>query len=574
MAPNKLREALGAAKDKTTIGLARARSADDVSADLEAAIVKATAHGEALYPADVEAHVQEILTLTRYSRARVSACAATVSRRLGRTRAWPVALRALALAHGLLVEGDPAFEPELFLALASARRRVLDDVASRFGARARAGSSAWDFAAFVRAYAAYLDDRLKLRAQQGSTSSSPRQNCRLDDDSFHDANEEWDLVSWEKQKQPVVTETATGDLVARAQQLARLLDRATDCRPVGRARTRPAVTAAVRAVVMESAATYCELTEVAAALVDRFADLDTPGCVRVHAAFTSLARTVDEFYCWCTASAVCRPCDVPEVERVRQKKLDLMEEFIRDRLVSSRRSQSAPAPLLSPTRPRVDENDVQAETEQAIGDHEFVVSAHHKKNSGNDALSLVDDDNMADFLNLNEGEGTSPQPCSNDHAQNLSLTLLDGDSAEQAPKWAAFEDDPFVADREAAPVQSLASRLASQHATLGGGFNAMTGLNGVYSYPVANNASATSNALGFAGSANSVATRTPSMTLLALPAPPSGADPFAASLAVPPPTYVQMMDLQTRQRLLVEEQMVWQQCGRQRPAWNHHNHLL
>ncbi|KAK3162643.1 hypothetical protein QOZ80_1BG0091910 [Eleusine coracana subsp. coracana] len=531
MAPSKLREALGAAKDKTTIGLARTCSADDVSADLEAAIVKATAHGELLTAADVEAHVQEILTLTRYSRARVSACAASVSRRLARTRAWPVALRALALAHRLLAEGDPAFEPELLLALASARRRrVLDDVASRFGARARAGSSAWDFAAFVRAYAAYLHDRLNLRTQQqGPIVSSPRKKRdSLDDDA--DANEEWEL------------------------RLGRLLDRATDCRPVGRARTRPAVTAAVRAVVTESAATYCELTGVAAALVDRFADLDTPGCVRVHAAFTAMARTVDElheFYCWCTASAVCRPCDVPEVERVRQKKLDLMEEFIRDRLVSSRgRSQSPPAPLLGPTCPRVDDNDVQAETD------EFIVSAHNKKNSGNDALSVVDDDKMADFLNLNEG--TSPRPSSKEHAQNLSLTLLDGDTAEQqTQKWAAFEDDPFVTDKEVAPVQ-LTSRLATQHA------NAVLHAVG--------NATATNEPV-FAGSASSVA-------LLALPPPPGAdaaaakADPFAASLAVPPPTYVQMVDLQTRQRLLVEEQMAWQQCGGQRPAWNHQNHLL
>jgi hypothetical protein len=67
-------------------------------------------------------------------------------------------------------------------------------------------------------------------------------------------------------------------------------------------------------------------------LVDRFAELVTPACVRVHSIFTSLAKLVDElddFYSWCKATDVCRPSDIPEVQRVRQKNLDLMDEFIR-----------------------------------------------------------------------------------------------------------------------------------------------------------------------------------------------------------------------------------------------------
>ncbi|GJM88643.1 hypothetical protein PR202_ga04728 [Eleusine coracana subsp. coracana] len=88
----------------------------------------------------------------------------------------------------------------------------------------------------------------------------------------------------------------------------------------------------------------------------------------------------------------------------------------------------------------------------------------------------------------------------------------------------------------------------------------------MYGHATANAAVATAQA--FSGSASSVAMRPPGAPMLALPGPPGssgaviGADPFAASAVVPPPMYVQMSDLQTKQQLLTEEQMVWQRYGR------------
>jgi hypothetical protein len=529
MAPSKLREALGSAKDQTTIGLARAGSPDVVSADLEVAIVRATAHGEGQPPDDC--HVQEILALTCYSRARVAACVASVSRRLGRTRAWPVALKALALVHRLLAEGDPAFEQEVFLATTRRGRRLLD--MSRFGLHERARSSAWGFFAFVRAYAAYLDDRLKLRMQSrgggGGVATSQRKWCLgSGSESLHDTNVPytaagaWVLLPGHDHKP--IAEASTGELIARAQQLKHLLDRAIDCRPMGKARTNAVVAAALCMLVKDSAAMYCELTEAMAALVDRFADLDTPGCVRVHSAFTSLAKTIDELddlYYWCTVSAVCRSSDVPDLERVQQKKLDLMDEFIRDRHASASRwwSHSPPAPPLSPPCPCVETYDVKAETEAASKQQKFAAT-HENDNSGNAATAeSALDDEMVDFLNLNEG--AAPRSGKGHAQNNLALTLLDGDSAESAPRWVAFATGATVV-----------------------------------------------NAGAFAGSASSVAVRLPGATMLTLQPQPGAnliaatTDPFAASLAVPPPTYVQMANLQTRQMLLVEEQMAWQQYAR------------
>jgi hypothetical protein len=86
-------------------------------------------------------------------------------------------------------------------------------------------------------------------------------------------------------------------------------------------------------------------------------------------------------------------------------------------------------------------------------------------------------------------------------------------------------------------------------------------LDGMYNH------AAVANAQVFSGSASSVALRPPGTPMLALPAPPgmcsvAAGDPFAASMAVPPPTYVQMSDMQMKQQLLTEEQLVWQRYGK------------
>ena len=71
------------------------------------------------------------------------------------------------------------------------------------------------------------------------------------------------------------------------------------------------------------------------------------------------------------------------------------------------------------------------------------------------------------------------------------------------------------------------------------------------------------------GSASSVALPAPgrgaaAAAVLMLPAPDGtvqavGGDPFAASLAVPPPSYVQMAEMERKQQLLVQEQQMWAQ---------------
>jgi hypothetical protein len=242
-------------------------------------------------------------------------------------------------------------------------------------------------------------------------------------------------------------------------------------------------------------------------LVDRFAELVTPACVRVHSIFTSLAKLVDElddFYSWCKATDVCRPSDIPEVQRVRQKNLDLMDEFIRDRHASaSQWGRSPPTP--------VKKNDVKG-IEPAPKEQQVV--ALEENNAGKAAAAepanslVVVDDKTADFLNLDED--ASP-PSGEERGRNLTLALFDGNSAEAAPKWVAFDDSE--ADWETALVHST-STPAAQHSKLGGGFNT-TVLDDMCNRATAN--ATVTNARAFAGSASSVATHPLGATVLALP---------------------------------------------------------
>ncbi|RCV17637.1 hypothetical protein SETIT_3G235800v2 [Setaria italica] len=575
MAPSKLRQALGAVKDQTSIGLAKVGSGGSVAADLDVAIVKATCHSES-FPAD-ERHIREILALTCLSRGYVGACVSSLSRRLGRTRSWAVALKTLMIVHRVLADGDPAFERELFYATRRGTRML-----NMFDFCDRSRADAWDFSALVRTYAAYLDDRLEHRMQgrHGGGAAPPRGgrplreemyyaspgnrytcdltfNGRQQDDAVADAEADRALAL--VARDPPTSEMTVDQLLIKANQLHHLLDRFIACRPVGAAKANRVVAVSLYPLVKESVQLYCELTEAMAALIEQFAEMETADCERVHALFCGLAKQMEElgaFYSWCKDACVCRQSDVPEVEVVTQKKLELMDEFIRDRHAAASQ-QDFPPPSPSLVLVEEDMNATKAlpapEEPAAAVPEEDTVQAEPEK-----PLVVADlADEEADFLNLK----ADAMPA-DEHGQQLALALFDGNPAGSAPRADAF--DHSAADWETALVQS-ASALASQRAELGGGLNMMV-LDGMYSHAKAN--AAVADAQAFSGSASSVALRPPGAPMLALPAPPgasgaaAGADPFAASALVPPPTYVQMSDMQTKQQFLTQEQVVWQQYGK------------
>jgi hypothetical protein len=113
---------------------------------------------------------------------------------------------------------------------------------------------------------------------------------------------------------------------------------------------------------------YCELAEAMAAIIEQFPDMETTDYERVHGVFSGLVKQIDEldsFYAWCKEAYVCRQSDVPEVEVITQKKLELMDDFIRDRRGAEAQLRSSP-PSPEPPSPEPEAEEYEMNTTRAL----------------------------------------------------------------------------------------------------------------------------------------------------------------------------------------------------------------
>uniref|UniRef100_A0A5B6YXC0 ENTH domain-containing protein n=1 Tax=Davidia involucrata TaxID=16924 RepID=A0A5B6YXC0_DAVIN len=598
MAPTTLRKAIGAVKDQTSIGIAKVAS--NLAPELEVAIVKATSHDDD--PAD-EKYVREILQLTSYSRGYMSACVAAVSKRLGKTRDWIVALKTLVLVHRLLSDGDPAFQQEIMYATRRGARLLnMSDF------RDEAHSNSWDHSGFVKTYALYLDQRLELilyeRKQSGGGGSvggeiegrrrsppnrydynEPRNDESGYGDygvrrsrSYGDVRESSMSSGREERRDVIVTplrEMKPERIFGKMGHLQGLLDRLLACRPTGMAKNSRMVLVALYPVVKESFKLYADICEVLAVLLDRFFDMEYSDCVKAFDAYASAAKRIDElvvFYVWCKETGVARSSEYPEVKKITGELLETLEEFVRDRAnvtKSPERRVVETQPVAQEEEPVPDMNEIKAlpppENYTPPPPPEPEPPRPQKQQETEDLVNLRDEAVTAD-----------------DQGNRLALALFAGPAANNANgSWEAFPSngepevtsawqnpaaDSGKADWELALVES-ASNLSKQKATLGGGFDPLL-LNGIYDQGMVRQHVSSAQLTG--GSASSVAlpgSGKSSTPVLALPAPDGtvqtvGQDPFAASLSVPPPAYVQMADMEKKQVLLGQEQVVWQQYAR------------
>ncbi|KAG6414898.1 hypothetical protein SASPL_122273 [Salvia splendens] len=545
MAPSKLKEVIGAFKDHTSISLAKFSTASTSLSDLEVAIVKATRHGQ--NPPN-QCYVAEILSLTSYSRTMVNSCIAIIARRLNRTKDWVVALKALLLVQRLLSQGGIAFEQDIFF---TTRRgtRFLNLCDFRDSSR-----KAWDYSAFVRAYALYLDELLEFRMQGHAERDRDRKAEEEEDEEDGDGNA---VVV----RATPVSEMDTEAVFARADHLMQLLQRFLACRPIGAAKHNRIVVVALYPILKESFQIYHCITEILATLIERFMQLDVPDMMQVHDIFSHVSKQYDEldgFYSWCNNVGIMRFHEYPNVEKISQPKLDMMDDFIHHKsstLHGRKAIEPQPAALALAEEAWIDEplkllSPIKEETADDL--KMTPAPQHHKKTQQEgDLLNLYDD---------------TPTP--QDLGDQLALALFDGYPATTPPTsttspWEAF-NEPESGDWETALVQS-ASHLSNQKPSLPQGFDPLI-FNGMYQY----GAMPASSGFYANGSASSVAGRP---AILALPAPHSPAnygpnaflpnnDPFAASLAIAPPAYVQMSEMEQKQMLLVQEQLLWQQYTR------------
>ncbi|KAK4415378.1 putative clathrin assembly protein [Sesamum alatum] len=595
MAPSTIRKAIGAVKDQTSIGIAKVAS--NMAPDLEVAIVKATSHDDD--PAS-EKYIREILHLTSYSRGYVSACVVAVSKRLGKTRDWIVALKCLMLIHRLLNDGDAVFQQEIMYATRRGTRLLnLSDF------RDEAHSNSWDHSAFVRTYALYLDQRLELMAYERKQSGnggeierfggsrddrynyrSPPGSNRGYDYDYNDYRGEPGYGMRRSRSSGDVRDTTTerkdvtplremnpDRIFGKMGHLQRLLGRFLSCRPTGLAKNERMILVALYSIVKESFKLYADVCEVLAVLLDKFFDMEYQDCVKAFDAYASAAKQIDElvsFYNWCKDIGVARSSEYPEVQRITSKLLETLEEFVRDREKAmkspERKEETEPAP--QEEEPVPDMNEIKA----LPPPEDYNPPPPPEPEPPKPAIQ-----DTGDLLDLRD-EGVT----ADDQGNKLALALFAGPAANSGNgSWEAFQSngEPEVtsawqnpaaetgkADWELALVES-ASHLSKQKATMGGGLDPLL-LNGMYDQGMVRQHVSTAQLSG--GSASSVALPGPGASktpVLALPAPDGtvqtvGQDPFAASLSVPPPSYVQMADMEKKQQLLVQEQIVWQQYAR------------
>ncbi|XP_062078104.1 putative clathrin assembly protein At2g25430 [Humulus lupulus] len=582
MAPSTIRKAIGAVKDQTSISLAKV--AGNIAPDLEVLVVKATTHDED--PAD-EKYIREIVNLTCFSRGYVSACVATVSKRLSKTRDWIVALKALMLVHRILVDGHRSFQEEIVFASRRGMR-----ILNMADFRDEAHSNSWDHASFVRLYAIYLDEKVESVAYDKKSKGGNDRFVERDDHEFHngygmprrtssygDLSESPGSKEQRREAATPMREMQPGRVLDKLTQLLRILIRILACKPAGAAKNSRLVIVALYQIVKESFGTYIEICEALRVLLNRFTEMEYSDCVKTFNVYLDAAKMIDElaaFYGWCKEVGIARSSEYPEVQRITDELLGTLEGFLKE-MANRPKSIEEKQPVVE----EEEEEPVQAMNEiKALPPPENYTPPPPPPPSEPQSKPPQPQQVTEDLVNLRK-DGVS----ADEQGNKLALALFSGPSSTNANgSWEVFPSDgePQVtsawqnpaaetgkADWELALVES-ASNLSRQKANLAGGFDPLL-LTGMYDQGTVRQHVNTTQLNG--GSASSVALPglpgKNSSPVLALPAPDGTLqavgqqDPFAASLVVPPPSYVQIADMERKQQFLVQEQQLWQQYGRE-----------
>ncbi|KAE9617235.1 hypothetical protein Lal_00035017 [Lupinus albus] len=152
----KLRLALGSVKDHASIGKAMIyHNQHDGLASIEIAVLRATGHDNGTID---DKFMHEILFLVSNSPGSIPFLAERISRRLGKTKDYLVALKTLVLIHRLLRGGNRSFEKELCKAHVSGHLQI--------SIRCFTKNDSDPSLSFLHKYAAYLEERMNWLINQ------------------------------------------------------------------------------------------------------------------------------------------------------------------------------------------------------------------------------------------------------------------------------------------------------------------------------------------------------------------------------------------------------------------------
>ncbi|XP_038987333.1 putative clathrin assembly protein At5g35200 isoform X2 [Phoenix dactylifera] len=275
-----IRKALGALKDSTTVGLAKVNS--DYK-ELDIAVVKATNHVEQL---PKEKHMRTIFDAVSASRPRadVAYCINSLAKRLTKTSNWAVALKTLIVFHCSLREIDPSFH-EALINYTRSRGRMLN--VSHF--RDDSSPNAWDYSAWVRTYALYLEEWLECYGI-----------LKYDVGTEHSRTSELD----------------TADLLEQLPALQQLLFRLLCCQ-----------------VASEGIKIYCAINEGTLNLVDKFFEMQHHDAIRALEIYRKAgyqAERLFDFYEFCKGLDLGRGKNFVKIEQPPASFIAAMEEYVKD----------------------------------------------------------------------------------------------------------------------------------------------------------------------------------------------------------------------------------------------------
>ncbi|KAM0949191.1 putative ANTH domain, ENTH domain, ANTH domain superfamily protein [Dioscorea sansibarensis] len=311
---SKLRRAISAVKDQTSISLAKFSRR---SSTLEVCVLRATSHDD--NPVD-DRRYTEVLLLGSSSPTATAELVQILTRRITRTRNWIVALKALSLTFIALRDfGNPHFAREALAASHRGGPRLLD--LSAFSDDSD-NTSPWDFTAFVRTFALYLEARLE---------------CTL-------------LGKLPNHHRRCQTPTATSRVINMKPMAVlnnisywqKLLDRAIGMRPTGPAKTNRLILISLYPVIRESVGLYRDISDGLYVLLDNFFHLDHPSCVDTFHVCAKAAKQfiqLDSLYSLCKEIGVGRVFEYPVIGRISKVLLDTMQEFLKEEQQRKRQRQ-------------------------------------------------------------------------------------------------------------------------------------------------------------------------------------------------------------------------------------------
>ncbi|KAK8936141.1 putative clathrin assembly protein [Platanthera zijinensis] len=504
-----LRKYLGAIKDSTTVGLAKVNS--DYK-ELDIAIVRATNHVE--LPAK-EKHIKAIFFAISASRPRadVAYCIHALAKRLSKTHNWAVALKTLMVIHRALRELDLSFRQEL-INYGRIRNHMLN--MSHF--KDDSSAYAWDYSAWVRTYALYLEERLE---------------CFL-------------VLKYDVETDPLKPrDLDTAEMLVQLPALQQLLIRLLNCQPQGAALYNLVIRLALTMVAVESAKIYGAISLATINLVDKFFEMsrhDAIKALEIYRRAIQQSEMLSEFYEVCRNIGIRRDDGFIKIEQPPSSFLTAMEDYVRE------------APRASIFRKdQVKEEKIEAKVVLEIEDK--------KANEEKDPLppppepAEVEAAPIApkeiDLLGIHD---ESPDASELDKKNAFALAIVPVATMADNPSAAALASDNGMTGWELALVTVPSSNEATAAATkLAGGMDMLT-LDSLYE------------------DARTRASQPTSYNPWE-PAPMGGVmmqqslyahDPFFASNAVPAPHAVQLASMaQQQQAFMQQQQMMMMMMGHQ-----------